>query len=97
MLFRSQTSKRLEQGWSAWFDSREQQVTEMAKHYESLVAKMGAEAGASSTPPGWAEVIESATASHTSELRFVKTLLWITLAAVGLSYALVAYAVIPRG
>ena len=95
--FLEQSNTRLEQGWSNWLEPREQQIAEMEKRYESLAAKAGAAADNSSTPPGWAEAIEAACASHSSELRFVKTLLWITLAAVGLSYALVAYAVIPRG
>lgn len=40
----------------------------------------------------WIEALEAASSAHTSELRFVKTLLWIALAAVGLGYALVLVA-----
>lgn len=46
--------------------------------------------------PEWVQNVEATVTGHHSELRFVRTLLWITLAAVGLAYGLVAYAVILR-
>jgi hypothetical protein len=104
--FLEQSRARIEQMWSNWFQHREQRVVEMESRYDAIVEKAvemqklleqaGPAAPQQAAAPEWAHVLEQSSAAHSSELRFVKTLLWITLAAVGLAYALVTYAVILR-
>jgi hypothetical protein len=107
--FLEQNQPRLEQSFAAWIQQREQRnadveqrdegilskVIEKQHALESELAKLGGGSG-SAVAPEWTQAVEAASAAHTNELRFLKTLLWITLAAVGLSYGLVAYAVILR-
>ncbi|MBI3665986.1 MAG: hypothetical protein HY236_07135 [Acidobacteria bacterium] len=101
---------RVEQLLNGWLESRGQHMMELENRFDGIVvqaletgqklekeaAKHAAPAEPQPAPAEWMDAVESATATHTSELRFVKTLLWVTLAAVGLAYALVFYAVIPR-
>ncbi len=107
--FLEQNQSRMEQSFAAWMERREQRGTELDQQDEGILSKVIekqrelenelAKLGGGSGPgvaPEWTQTIESVSAAHTNELRFLKTLLWITLAAVGLSYGLVAYAVILR-
>ena len=107
-----QSQGRMDQAVTGWLQQREQRVGELDKRFDSMLSKVvekhrqleaqmstlaaGSQPGAGAPPPEWMEAVEAANATHGSELRFIKTLLWITLAAVGLSYALVAYALILR-
>jgi chromosome segregation ATPase len=107
--FLEQNQGKLEQSFAYWLQQREQRAAELEKREEGLLNKVIekqrsmenemvklAGGGGSSVSTEWTQTIEALSASHTNELRFLKTLLWITLAAVGLSYGLVAYAVILR-
>ncbi len=106
--FLEQNQTRMEQSITAWMQQREQRSVETDKRDEGILSKVIekqraleselAKFGGGDGPaaPEWTQAIEAASAAHTNELRFLKTLLWITLAAVGLSYGLVAYAVILR-
>ncbi len=93
--FLDENRQRLAQMWSVWFQQREEKVAEMENRYRKIAEKAAAAPG-SSPAQGWGEEMASAVNTHSSELRFVRTLLWITLAAVALAYALVAYAVVAR-
>ena len=44
----------------------------------------------------WMEAVEANTATQTSELRFIKTLMWVSLAGLALAYGLVVYALILK-
>jgi len=44
----------------------------------------------------WMEAVEANTATQTSELRFIKTLMWVSLAGLGIGYVLVVYALILK-
>jgi DNA repair exonuclease SbcCD ATPase subunit len=107
--FLEQNQGRLEQSFGHWLQQREQRAAELEKREEGQLNKVIekqrsmenemaklAGGGGSSVSTEWTQTIEALSASHTNEIRFLKTLLWITLAAVGLSYGLVAYAVILR-
>jgi hypothetical protein len=107
--FLDQSRGRLEQVWSGWLQHREQRATEMEGRYDAMVEKAaqvqrvldeqlaaGTQPQHSGVAPEWAENLEIATSTHTSELRFLKTLMWITLGAVGLAYILITYAFILR-
>lgn len=107
--FLEQNQTHLEQSVAAWMQQREQRSVEMDNRDEGILSEVIekqralenelAKLGGGSSPsaaPEWTQAIEAASAAHSNELRFLKTLLWITLAAVGLSYGLVAYAVILR-
>lgn len=107
--FLEQNQARQEQSFTAWMQQREQRTVELEKREEGVLNKVierqhalenellkRAGGTGSSVPQEWTQTMEAVSASHTNELRFLKTLLWITLAAVGLSYGLVAYAVILR-
>ena len=107
--FLEQNQARMEQSLNAWMQQREQRSVELDRRDEGILskviekqralegelAKIGGTSG-TSVAPEWTQGMEAASAAHTNELKFLKTLLWITLAAVGLSYGLVAYAVILR-
>lgn len=106
--FSEQAGKRLEQLWSGWLQPREQRVAEMEARFDDIAEKatglhealeqaLGAQQQDTTTPPEWAESLHAASVAHSSELKFLKTMVWITLAAVALSYGLVVYAVILRG
>lgn len=71
-------------------------MIEKHRGLEKEVAKLASAAQPRVASAEWMETMESVSTAQGSDLRFIKTLLWITLAAVGLSYALVAYAVILR-
>jgi len=107
--FLEQNQPRLEQSLAAWMQQREQRGVELENRDEGILSKVFEKQQAMESelaklsrgsgpgvPPEWTQTIEAVSAAHTNELRFLKTLLWITLAAVGLSYGLVAYAVILR-
>ncbi len=104
--FFEQGRARLEQIVNNWFQHREQRVTEMESRFDEMLEKTVAlhqqlekssgAAAPAAVPPEWMESLEAVSAAHGSELRFLKTLLWITLAAVALSYGLIVYAMILR-
>ncbi len=104
--FFEQGRSRLEQIVNNWFQHREQRVTEMESRFDEMLEKTvalhqqleksSAAAAPAAVSPEWAENLEALSAAHGSELRFLKTLLWITLAAVALSYGLIVYAMILR-
>ena len=77
-------------------EGRYDAIVEKAAQAQEALERLRADSQPQTAEPGWVEALEQASATHSSELRFVKTLLWITLAAVGLSYGLVVYAVILR-
>jgi hypothetical protein len=107
-----QSQGRADKTLAGWLQQHEQRVVDLEKRNETMVNKIvethramerelakigsGAQPGQPALPPEWAQNVEALLAQTGSELRFVKTLLWVSLAAVGLSYALVAYAVILR-
>ena len=106
--FLEQGQGRVEKTVNGWLQQHGQRVADIEERNETIVCKliethrsMEAEisklaSGQGAPPPDWLQNIQ-ALCSHTSaELRFVKTLLWVSLAAVGLSYVLVAYAVLLR-
>lgn len=80
----------VEGNWLEWLRQQEERVLQAAERCAA------AEKAARSARPEWAEAVQSACATHAAELRFIKTLMWVTLAAVGLAYGLVAYAVILK-
>ena len=104
-----QSQSKLDQSLASWRQQLERRAAEAEqgedgalhklaenqRHIEGELATLAA-AKASPVSPEWIQAVEAASAVHSSELRFLKTLMWITLAAVGLSYGLVAYAVILR-
>ncbi len=108
--FLEQTQSRMDQSFLSWLKQREERVAEREGRDEDLlqkiierqqalegqIEKLPKAAEAAAAPPEWMQAIQASNATHTNEIRFLKTLLWITLAAVGLSYGLVAYAVILR-
>jgi chromosome segregation ATPase len=81
---------QVEGSWQEWLREQEERIKRAEQGCTA------AEQAARSARPKWTENVEAASATHTSELRFIKTLMWVTLAAVGLAYALVAYAVILK-
>jgi hypothetical protein len=110
--FLEQSRTRVEQSCLSWLQHRERRIVDLENHFDGIVGKAlqtqkvleeqiakSAAAHSVEEPPEMSElmqVLESTSAAHSSELRFVKTLLWVTLAGVGLAYALVVYAVILR-
>ena len=106
--FSDQARARIEQLWTGWLQPREQRVSEMearfdeisdkaAAMHEALEQVVAAQRQDPTTPPEWAETLHAADAARAAEIKFLKTMVWITLAAVALSYGLVVYAVILRG
>jgi hypothetical protein len=106
-----QNQGRMEKTVTGWLQQHEQRVAELEKRNDTMVSKIvethramekelskaGAGAHAQpAIPPEWIQNVEALCAQTSAEVRFVKTLLWVSLAAVGLSYVLVAYAVILR-
>lgn len=105
-----QSNARLDQLWSQWLQTHDGQMADAEKRQQGFVDKVveqhqlleqqvtklasGAQPHIASAE--WIESVQAASAAQSSELRFLKTLLWITLAAVGISYVLVAYAVVLR-
>jgi chromosome segregation ATPase len=108
--FLDQNQSRLDQTLQTWVQQREQRAAELEKredslvnkvierqrHLEGEVAKLASGGGPAPVSTEWMQAVEAVNASQANELRFLRTLLWVTLAAVGLSYGLVAYAVILR-
>jgi hypothetical protein len=104
--FSEQAGKRLEQLWSNWLQPREHRVAEMDSRFDEIMERAAGLQEAlehalgqqkpDTEPPEWAESLRAATMGYGSELKFLKTMVWITLAAVALSYGLVIYAVILR-
>jgi len=108
--FLEQNQARIEQSFNAWLQQHDQRTAELEKRegglinriiekqrqMEGEVSRLAAGGNSPTFSAEWSQAIQAASASHTNELRFLRMLLWITLAAVGLSYGLVAYAVILR-
>jgi hypothetical protein len=110
--FLEQGRHHLEQTWTQWVQHREQRVHDMEGRYKDLVDRAAeaqraleqevakhADSAPKHPPAGmteWIESLQATAARQSSEIRFMKTLMWVSLGAVGLAYGLVAYALILK-
>ena len=105
--FLEQGQGRVEKTVNGWLHQHGQRVADIEERNETIVSKLiethrsmeaaiSKVAGQGAPPPDWLQNMETLCNQTSAELRFVKTLLWVSLAAVGLSYVLVAYAVLLR-
>ena len=108
--FLEQGQGRVEKTVNGWLHQHAQRVADIEERNDTIVSKLvethrsmeasisklAGSAGQGAPPPDWLQNIETLCNHTSAELRFVKTLLWVSLAAVGLSYVLVAYAVLLR-
>ncbi len=72
-----------------------ERVIQANQHLEKEMEKTKGAGGAPQPQPaavaGRMRSLEATTHSHTAELRFMKTLVWVALAGIGVAYAVVAY------